>query len=124
MHPSAETSATTTAAPLFAAADNEMAQLTAQLKSSTEALRAAVSDTAQHTQAQAEQLFARLKQDIDSLTSEESLSRLANHWSARAHQLKQQSADTVQTHPLGSVLVAAGAGLLIGYLLATQHDDE
>jgi ElaB/YqjD/DUF883 family membrane-anchored ribosome-binding protein len=116
--------------------DQAIEQIAAQVKSTANELLDAVNDTADNTQDKAKELIHTLKSNIDRLTSEENAAALASNLSSKAgrvkeqvqrevsdtyHTIKDKTADTVQEHPLGTVLVAAGVGLLIGYLLGTKR---
>lgn len=112
--------------------DQAIEEIAAQVKSTANALLDAVNDTADHTQDKAKALIQHLKSNIDKLTSEEHAADLAakagrvkdqvqREVSDTYASLKTKTADTVQEHPLGTVLVAAGVGLLIGYLLGSKR---
>ncbi|WP_029146856.1 YqjD family protein [Methylophilus sp. 5] len=116
--------------------DQAIEQIAAQVKSTANELLDAVNDTADNTQDKAKELIQTLKSNLDRLTSEESAAAIASDLSSKAgrvkeqvqrevsdtyHSIKDKTADTVQEHPLGTVLVAAGVGLLIGYLLGTKR---
>jgi len=116
--------------------DQAIEQIAAQVKSTANELLDAVNDTADNTQDKAKELIQTLKSNLDRLTSEESAAAIASDLSSKAgrvkeqvqrevsdtyHTIKDKTADTVQEHPLGTVLVAAGVGLLIGYLLGTKR---
>lgn len=116
--------------------DQAIEQIAAQVKSTANELLDAVNDTADNTQDKAKELIHTLKSNLDRLTSEESAASIASDLSSKAgrvkeqvqrevsdtyHTIKDKTADTVQEHPLGTVLVAAGVGLLIGYLLGTKR---
>lgn len=116
--------------------DQAIEDIAAQVKSTANELLDAVNDTADTTQDKAKELIKTLKSNIDRLTNEENTAALASSVAAKAgrvkeqvqrevsdtyHTLKDKTADTVQEHPLGTVLVAAGVGLLIGYLLVAKR---
>jgi ElaB/YqjD/DUF883 family membrane-anchored ribosome-binding protein len=116
--------------------DQAIEEIAAQVKSTANDLLDAVNDTADNTQDKAKALIHTLKANIDRLTSEENAATLAANLSAKAgrvkdqvqrevsdtyHTIKDKTADTVHEHPLGTVLVAAGVGLLIGYLLGAKR---
>jgi ElaB/YqjD/DUF883 family membrane-anchored ribosome-binding protein len=116
--------------------DQAIEQIAAQVKSTANELLDAVNDTADTTQDKAKELIHTLKSNLDRLTSEENAASIAADLSSKAgrvkeqvqrevsdtyHTIKDKTADTVQEHPLGTVLVAAGVGLLIGYLLGTKR---
>jgi ElaB/YqjD/DUF883 family membrane-anchored ribosome-binding protein len=116
--------------------DQAIEQIAAQVKSTANELLDAVNDTADNTQDKAKELIHTLKSNLDRLTSEENAASIAADLSSKAgrvkeqvqrevsdtyHTIKDKTADTVQEHPLGTVLVAAGVGLLIGYLLGTKR---
>lgn len=112
--------------------DQAIEEIAAQVKSTANELLDAVNDTADHTQDKAKALIQHLKSNIDKLTSEEHAADLATKAGRVKDQvqrevsdtyasLKTKTADTVQEHPLGTVLVAAGVGLLIGYLLGSKR---
>lgn len=116
--------------------DQAIEQIAAQVKSTANELLDAVNDTADTTQDKAKELIHTLKSNLDRLTSEENAASIAADLSSKAgrvkeqvqrevsdtyHTIKDKTADTLQEHPLGTVLVAAGVGLLIGYLLGTKR---
>ena len=112
--------------------DQAIEEIAAQVKSTANELLDAVNDTADHTQDKAKALIQHLKSNIDKLTSEEHAADLATKAGRVKDQvqrevsdtyasLKTKTADTVQEHPLGTVLVATGVGLLIGYLLGSKR---
>jgi ElaB/YqjD/DUF883 family membrane-anchored ribosome-binding protein len=112
--------------------DEAIEEIAAQVKSTANDLLDAVNDTADNTQDKAKELIHSLKANIDRLTSEENAAALASKASRVKDQverevsetyqaLKGKTADTVQEHPMGTVLVAAGVGLLIGYLLGSKR---
>lgn len=116
--------------------DEAIEEIAAQVKSTANDLLDAVNDTADHTQDKAKELIHSLKANIDRLTSEENAAAIASNLSSKAGRVKDQvqrevsetyqslkgkTVDTVQEHPLGTVLVAAGVGLLIGYLLGSKR---
>jgi ElaB/YqjD/DUF883 family membrane-anchored ribosome-binding protein len=83
-------------------------------------------------------LIRTLKTNIDRLTNDETAASIASKISASASRVKGQvqeelshgyqtvkerTSDTVQEHPLGTVLAAAGVGLLLGYLLGNKRRD-
>lgn len=118
--------------------DQAIQEIAAQVKTTANDLLAAVNDTTDETQDKAKELIRNLKSDISRLTSEEDAESVAAQLSTKAgrvkeqvqkevadtyHTLKDKTSDTVQQHPLGTVLVAAGAGLLIGYLLGSKRKD-
>ncbi|TXI45131.1 hypothetical protein [Methylophilus sp.] len=118
--------------------DQAIEQIAAQVKSTANELLDAVNDTADNTQDKAKELIHTLKSNLDRLTSEESAASIASDLSSKAgrvkeqvqrevsdtyHTIKDKTVDTVQEHPLGTVLVAAGVGLLIGYLLGTKRGE-
>lgn len=117
--------------------DHAIEEIASQVKSTANDLLEAVQDTTENTQDKAKELIRTLKSNIDRLTSEDAVS-IASKISAGAgrvkdqvqqefnetyHTLKDRTADTVQEHPLGTVLVAAGVGLLVGYLLGAKRRD-
>ncbi|SDK42551.1 Membrane-anchored ribosome-binding protein, inhibits growth in stationary phase, ElaB/YqjD/DUF883 family [Methylophilus rhizosphaerae] len=117
--------------------DHAIEEIASQVKSTANDLLEAVQDTTENTQDKAKELIRTLKSNIDRLTSEDAAS-IASKISAGAgrvkdqvqqefnetyHTLKDRTADTVQEHPLGTVLVAAGVGLLVGYLLGAKRRD-
>ncbi|AKR43813.1 YqjD family protein [Methylophilus sp. TWE2] len=112
--------------------DEAIEEIAAQVKSTANDLLDAVNDTADTTQDKAKELIHSLKANIDRLTSEENAAALASKASRVKDQvqrevsetyqsLKGKTVDTVQEHPMGTVLVAAGVGLLIGYLLGSKR---
>ena len=116
--------------------DEAIEEIAAQVKSTANDLLDAVNDTADHTQDKAKELIHSLKANIDRLTNEENAAAIASNLSSKAGRVKDQvqrevtetyqslkgkTVDTVQEHPLGTVLVAAGVGLLIGYLLGSKR---
>lgn len=118
--------------------DQAIEEIASQVKSTASDLLDAVQDTADHTQDKAKELIHTLKANIDRLTSEDGAAAIASNISSKAgrvkdqvqrevsetyHTLKDKTADTVQQHPLGTVLVAAGVGLLIGYLLGGKRHE-
>jgi ElaB/YqjD/DUF883 family membrane-anchored ribosome-binding protein len=118
--------------------DHAIEEIASQVKTTANDLLDAVQDTADNTQDKAKELIRALKTNIDRLTSEESAASIASKISAGAgrvkdqvqhefsetyHTLKDKTSDTVQEHPLGTVLVAAGVGLLLGYLLGNKRRD-
>ncbi|QDC44620.1 DUF883 family protein [Methylophilus medardicus] len=118
--------------------DQAIEQIAAQVKSTANELLDAVNDTADTTQDKAKDLIQTLKSNIDRLTNEENAAAIASDLSSKAgrvkeqvqrevsdtyHSIKDKTVDTVQEHPLGTVLVAAGVGLLIGYLLGTKRGE-
>lgn len=117
--------------------DQAIEEIASQVKSTANDLLEAVQDTTENTQDKAKELIRTLKSNIDRLTSEDAAS-IASKVSAGAgrikdqvqqevsetyHTLKDRTADTVQEHPVGTVLVAAGVGLLVGYLLGAKRRD-
>lgn len=117
--------------------DQAIEEIASQVKSTANDLLEAVQDTTENTQDKAKELIRTLKSSIDRLTSEDAAS-IASKISAGAgrvkdqvqqevsetyHTLKDRTADTVQEHPVGTVLVAAGVGLLVGYLLGAKRRD-
>lgn len=145
-HTSAPEQSTRTASEDTAPTD-AVDTLATQLKTTAHAFMQAVSDVADETQsqlkAQAASLNQQLSNKIAQLTANESLSALTADVSSQAQQitaqmhaiktqltdevsvtaaaLKQQAIDRVQTKPLETLLLAAGAGLLIGYLVGTTR---
>jgi ElaB/YqjD/DUF883 family membrane-anchored ribosome-binding protein len=118
--------------------DQAIEDIAAQVKTTANDLLEAVQDTADTTQDKAKELIRTLKTNIDRLTNEESASSIASKISSGAgrvkdhvqeeftetyNSLKDRTADTVHDHPLGTVLVAAGVGLLLGYLLGNKRRD-
>lgn len=116
--------------------DEAIEEIAAQVKSTANDLLDVVNDTADHTQDKAKELIHSLKANIDRLTNEENAAAIASNLSSKAGRVKDQvqrevtetyqslkgkTVDTVQEHPLGTVLVAAGVGLLIGYLLGSKR---
>lgn len=116
--------------------DEAIEEIAAQVKSTANDLLDAVNDTADHTQDKAKELIHSLKANIDRLTNEENAAAIASNLTSKAGRVKDQvqrevsetyqslkgkTVDTVQEHPLGTVLVAAGVGLLIGYLLGSKR---
>lgn len=116
--------------------DEAIEEIAAQVKTTANDLLDAVHDTADHTQDKAKELIHSLKANIDRLTNEENAAAIASNISSKAGRVKDQvqrevsetyqslkgkTVDTVQEHPLGTVLVAAGVGLLIGYLLGSKR---
>lgn len=116
--------------------DEAIEEIAAQVKSTANDLLDAVNDTADHTQDKAKELIHSLKANIDRLTNEENAAAITSNLSSKAGRVKDQiqrevsetyqslkgkTVDTVQEHPLGTVLVAAGVGLLIGYLLGSKR---
>ena len=112
--------------------DQAIEEIAAQVKTTANDLLDAVNDTADHTQDKAKELIHSLKANIDRLTREENAAALASkagrvkeqvqrEVSETYQSLKGKTVDTVQEHPLGTVLVAAGVGLLIGYLLGAKR---
>lgn len=116
--------------------DKAIQELASQVKSTASELLDAVHDTTEETQDKAKTLIQSLKSNIDRLTSDDESHSIVSDISSRASRVKDQvqeevtetyqtiknkTVDTVQQHPLGTVLVAAGAGLLIGYLLASKR---
>lgn len=116
--------------------DVAIEEIAAQVKSTANDLLDAVNDTADNTQDKAKELIHTLKANIDRLTDEDQAAALASRLSTKAgrikdqvqrevnetyHTIKGKTADTVQEHPLGTVLVAAGVGLLVGYLLGAKR---
>ncbi len=112
--------------------DEAIEEIAAQVKATANDLLDAVNDTADNTQDKAKELIHSLKANIDRLTSEENAAALASKASRVKDQvqrevsetyqsLKGKTVDTVHEHPMGTVLVAAGAGLLIGYLLGSKR---
>ncbi|HWU66190.1 MAG TPA: hypothetical protein VNZ84_04210 [Methylophilus sp.] len=116
--------------------DEAIEEIAAQVKSTANDLLDAVNDTADHTQDKAKELIHSLKANIDRLTNGENAAAIASNLSSKAGRVKDQvqrevsetyqslkgkTVDTVQEHPLGTVLVAAGVGLLIGYLLGSKR---
>ena len=112
--------------------DEAIEEIAAQVKSTANDLLDAVNDTADNTQDKAKELIHSLKANIDRLTSEENAVALASKASRVKDQvqrevsetyqsLKGKTVDTVHEHPMGTVLVAAGVGLLIGYLLGSKR---
>lgn len=116
--------------------DHAIEEIASQVKTTANDLLDAVQDTADTTQDKAKELIRTLKTNIDRLTSEESAASIASKISSSAgrvkdqvqeelnqtyHNLKDKTADTVHEHPLGTVLVAAGVGILIGYLLGNKR---
>jgi ElaB/YqjD/DUF883 family membrane-anchored ribosome-binding protein len=116
--------------------DEAIEEIAAQVKSTANDLLDAVNDTADHTQDKAKELIHSLKANIDRLTNEENAAAIASNLSSKAGRVKDQvqrevsetyqsikgkTVDSVQEHPLGTVLVAAGVGLLIGYLLGSKR---
>ncbi|TXI39008.1 MAG: hypothetical protein E6Q51_00045 [Methylophilus methylotrophus] len=112
--------------------DEAIEEIAAQVKSTANDLLDAVNDTADNTQDKAKELIHSLKANIDRLTSEENAAALASKASRVKDQvqrevsetyqsLKGKTVDTVHEHPMGTVLVAAGVGLLIGYLLGSKR---
>lgn len=118
--------------------DQAIQEIAAQVKTTANDLLAAVNDTTDETQDKAKELIRNLKNDISRLTNEEEAESVAAQLSSKAGRVKEQvqkevvdtyhtirdkTSDTVQQHPLGTVLVAAGAGLLIGYLLGSKRKE-
>jgi ElaB/YqjD/DUF883 family membrane-anchored ribosome-binding protein len=116
--------------------DEAIEEIAAQVKSTANDLLDAVNDTADHTQDKAKELIHSLKANIDRLTNEENAAAIASNLSSKAGRVKDQvqrevsetyqsikgkTVDSVKEHPLGTVLVAAGVGLLIGYLLGSKR---
>lgn len=116
--------------------DVAIEEIAAQVKSTANDLLDAVNNTADTTQDKAKELIQTLKANIDRLTDEESAAAIASSISSKAGRIKDQvqrevtetyqnikgkTADTVHEHPLGTVLVAAGVGILVGYLLGTKR---
>jgi ElaB/YqjD/DUF883 family membrane-anchored ribosome-binding protein len=118
--------------------DQAIEDIAAQVKTTANDLLEAVQDTADTTQDKAKELIRTLKTNIDRLTNEESAASIASKITSSAgrvkdhvqeeftetyHAMKDKTADTVHEHPLGTVLVAAGVGLLLGYLLGNKRRD-
>ncbi|HSI29650.1 MAG: hypothetical protein ACAH05_10175 [Methylophilus sp.] len=118
--------------------DQAIEDIAAQVKTTANDLLEAVQDTADTTQDKAKELIRTLKTNIDRLTNEESASSIASKLSSGASRVKDQvqeelnekynslkdrTTDTVYEHPLGTVLAAAGVGLLLGYLLGNKRRD-
>lgn len=116
--------------------DVAIEEIAAQVKSTANDLLDAVNDTADTTQDKAKELIQTLKANIDRLTDEDSAAAIASSISSKAgrikdqvqrevtetyHNIKEKTADTVHEHPLGTVLVAAGVGILVGYLLGSKR---
>ncbi len=118
--------------------DQAIEDIAAQVKTTANDLLEAVQDTADTTQDKAKELIRTLKTNIDRLTNDESASSIASKLSSGASRVKDQvqeelnekynslkdrTTDTVYEHPLGTVLAAAGVGLLLGYLLGNKRRD-
>jgi len=114
--------------------DQAIEEIAAQVKTTANDLLDAVNDTADTTQDKAKELIHSLKANIDRLTNEENVAAMASKAGRVKEQvqrevcetyqsIKGKTVDTVQEHPLGTVLVAAGVGLLIGYLLGSKRSE-
>ncbi len=118
--------------------DQAIEEIASQVKSTASDLLDAVQDTTDSTQDKAKELIRALKSNIDRLTNEETVASITTKITAGAgrvkdqvqqeftetyHTIKDKTADTVQEHPVGTVLVAAGVGLLVGYLLGAKRRD-
>lgn len=118
--------------------DSAVQEITSQVKHTANALLGAVHDTADQAQDKAKTLIQSLKQDVDRLAAAENAENVSHEISQRAGKITEQvkeemahtyqtiknkTADTVQQHPIGTVLIAAGAGLLIGYLLGHKRHE-
>lgn len=117
-------------------AEQVIEDLSQQLQTTLTALLETVNSGTEYAQESATQHIHNLKQGIDQLTEQrlEHLQTLekkaaqfkeavtqdvAAHWDT----LKNNGRETIQTHPMTSVLLAAGAGLLLGYLFS-KHTDK
>ncbi len=118
--------------------DTAIHEIANQVKSTANELLGAVQDTADQAQDKAKTLIQSLKHNVDRLNSDDGAEAVASEITERAGRvtaqvkqevaqtyetIKSKTADTVQQHPIGTVLVAAGAGLLIGYLLGHKRQD-
>lgn len=118
--------------------DHAIEEIASQVKSTATDLLDAVQDTTDSTQDKAKELIRALKSNIDRLAEEEGVANIAAKFTAGAgrvkeqvqqeltetyHTVKDKTADTVQQHPLGTVLLAAGVGILVGYLLGGKRRD-
>ena len=118
--------------------DQAIEEIASQVKSTASDLLDAVQDTTDSTQDKAKELIRALKSNIDRLTNEETVASITTKITAGAgrvkdkvqqeftetyHTIKDKTADAVQEHPVGTVLVAAGVGLLVGYLLGAKRRD-
>ncbi|HSH86187.1 MAG TPA: hypothetical protein VK958_02940 [Methylophilus sp.] len=118
--------------------DQAIEEIAAQVKTTANDLLDAVQDTADTTQDKAKNLIRTLKTNIDRLTNEETAASIASKITSGASRVKNQvqeelsqtydtvkerTSDTVHEHPLGTVLAAAGVGLLLGYLLGNKRRD-
>lgn len=117
--------------------DKAIQEIASQVKITANDLLNAVHDTTEETQDKAKELIRSLKENIDQLADND-VESIGNTLSSRAsrvkhqveeevsqtyHALREKTVDTVQQHPLGTVLIAAGAGLLIGYLLGSKRKE-
>lgn len=114
-------------------------EIASQVRTTTQELLDAVEDTANFSQDKAKDLIRTLKTSIDELTSESSVSYIAGRVSEGAskfkdhlqHEIKDtacnlrdKAADAVQEKPIGTLLLVAGLGLLIGYHCASKKHNE
>lgn len=123
--------------------DQAIHQVATQVKATASELAEAVNHGADQTQDKAKRLIRNLKQNLEQLTNtaetvaestleaaketdvqaqvatpiKETLAPLGEAVRKEAGALKASALHTVRQHPVASVLLAAGAGLLIGYLL-------
>ena len=117
-------------------AEQAVNAMAAEVKSTADELLDSVHHKTEQAQDTASRLIHKLKHSVDALSESgtaqaeaigsqaaEIKQVLQQDVSAGWQALKQNSKATVEKHPLASVVVAAGAGLLIGYLL-TKHSDK
>lgn len=127
--------------------DQAIQQVASQVKTTASELAEAVNHGADQTQDKAKRLIRNLKQNLEQLTTaaeqaaeatvestvdtakqadvnaqivtplKETLAPLGDAVRSEAGALKDSALQTLRKHPVASVLLAAGAGLLIGYLL-------
>lgn len=91
------------------------------------------------TKDQATHLIDSLKSLLREYSDTEKINRVKDQISVKASELKevvaeevshayektkQKTADTVVEHPVGTLALAAGAGLLLGYILASKQSSK
>jgi len=99
----------------------------------------AIADKTEKARGQVNSLIDSLKSVINQYSQPSKIDELKGQFSDKANQLKsvvteevshayetskQKAAETVKEHPIGTLLLVAGAGLVLGYVLASKRSSD